>query len=139
MSALTLPGNWPGLLRKGSPTNWGTVVALEARGGTNGAWVGRVYRSKLGDRVEGHWFPLDTFKLDLTEATGLQHAVWWLAVRFGLQRETATAKWHALDLGFYLVQVTDGHRTIDRLVEIDDCPTLAHAVQAACLSEMEAA
>ena len=79
MSAdLTLPGTIPGLLRKCSPVN------VDGRGGG-------VVVDKPGDKVD--WFRVlcdgcedepdaesrSCVHLDLTDATGRDHALWWLA------------------------------------------------------------
>ena len=84
MSALTLPGDIPGLLRRCSPFTW--------RGGERGTVV-----SMRGDDI---WLAVDGcvvhksldgatsyagLTLDLEDATGRAHAAWWLAGRLDLR------------------------------------------------------
>ncbi len=84
MSALTLPGDIPGLLRRGSPVvlatrTYGGSVFLDGARGVVCSDGGRVGTETLGGSpVLVSTSPRD-LALDLTDATGRAHAAWWLA------------------------------------------------------------
>lgn len=76
-SDLILTGAIPGLLRRGSPTDRGTVVALD-RG--KASVVALVDFMEL--TVNGVWIvPCAALTLDLTDPTGRFHALLWLRER----------------------------------------------------------
>lgn len=91
----TLPGDIPGLLRRGSPVLWteamipGVVVALVAE--ELGSYsdppilsVALFGQHVLPDRcidVDAH--DRRHLVLDLTDATGRAHAAWWVVARIG--------------------------------------------------------
>lgn len=83
MSALTLPGDIPGLLRRGSPVvlatrTYGGSVFLDGARGVVCSDGGRVGTETLGGSpVLVSTSPRD-LALDLTDATGRAHAAWWL-------------------------------------------------------------
>lgn len=77
MSAdLTLPGDIPGLLRRGSPVlyrdeeSWWTVLYIEDD---------EACAAPVGEVPLGAWGHLSDFALDLSDPTGRAHAAWWLA------------------------------------------------------------
>ena len=76
MSALTLPGDIPGLLRRGSP-----VVIEEWRGNITSEKPDDDGEYRVcgtdNDRRNGWW--RTGLALDLTDATGRAHAAWWPA------------------------------------------------------------
>lgn len=86
MSALTLPGTIPGLLRRGSPVVFGThrgdVMSVETT--DDGIEAGVV-----DENGAAWWFgptgPVitDDLHLDLTDPTGRAHAAWWAFGRRG--------------------------------------------------------
>ncbi len=82
MSALTLPGDIPGLLRRGSPVvlatrTYGGSVFLDGARGVVCSDGGRVGTETLGGSpVLVSTSPRD-LALDLTDATGRAHAAWW--------------------------------------------------------------
>lgn len=89
MSALTLPGGIPGLLRRGSPVviRLGSDVAVSGvivlpgyavyrNGGAEGSWEYGAHTGTLtDDLLDGDE---ESTALDLTDATGRAHAAWWL-------------------------------------------------------------
>jgi len=87
MSDLTLPGDIPGLLRRGS-----TVLAFRYAGETPAICLGATYTpdGNIGDWVHivvnGHAdaHPARSVALDLTDATGRAHAAQWLGSQRGL-------------------------------------------------------
>jgi hypothetical protein len=82
VSAITLPGAIPGLLRRGSPAAWVSPLwhpILVTRLDTSPlrepcCWVLDGEREQRATLAE--------VALDLTDATGRAHAAWWLAERF---------------------------------------------------------
>lgn len=76
----TLPGDIPGLLRRGSP-----VIALigRAKAATRALVFGHGVDHNgvlVGTSSDGvRWLPDDCLALDLSDATGRAHAAWWLA------------------------------------------------------------
>lgn len=82
MSALlnTLPGDIPGLLRRGSPAygrRGGKLVVLSPTSGAVGhALISDMKRSFLARLAE--------LELDLTDPTGRAHAAWWVGARLDL-------------------------------------------------------
>jgi hypothetical protein len=81
MSPLTLPGTIRGMFRRCSP-----VVALvaTAAGDVFFAAGARAIVSEVDYDaglvlIEGGWFALDQWALDLSDPTGRAHAAWWLA------------------------------------------------------------
>lgn len=81
MTAPTLPGSIPGLLRRGSPV----VVPVSARVRAVGL---RALVGGLGVDHDGVWVITDNgarweapadVALDLSDSTGRAHAAWWLA------------------------------------------------------------
>lgn len=80
-SDLALPGDIPGLLRRGSP-----VVVTVGRYAGRGATVVRVYDDAIvnlgiDDIAAAHVerYEAAEVALDLTDPTGRAHAAWWLA------------------------------------------------------------
>ena len=94
MSALTLPGDIPGLLRRGSPVR----LVRCGVGGSGEPWACMVWRFSCGgwriawddggfgfeDPVSPGWVANHAL-LDLEDATGRAHAAWWLAGRLDLR------------------------------------------------------
>lgn len=84
MSALTLPGTIPGLLRRGSPVCADIYGQLQCG----------VLMLRADDSAIVAWESADLtahptyakLLLDLTDATGRAHAAWWLAARAGIAR-----------------------------------------------------
>jgi hypothetical protein len=80
MSALTLPGTIPGLLRRGSP------VVANVRTAAGDVFFADGARAVVFDvddtdgllSIEGGWFAPAQWSLDLTDPTGRAHAAWWL-------------------------------------------------------------
>ena len=71
-----LPGDIGGLLRRGSPTLDGVVIALGVDG------VGEHYAMVANTETETVYCePLADIALDLTDATGRAHAAWWALVQ----------------------------------------------------------
>ena len=74
-SILTLPGDIPGLLRRGSPVlyrdeeSWWTVLYVDDD---------EACASPGDEAVIGLWGMLDDFALDLSDPTGRAHAAWWV-------------------------------------------------------------
>jgi len=84
MTATTLHGTIPGLLRQTSPIivtrgqhvdRRGVVIEVDPDG--SHAVVG--LQATREDDASVEWLPIDTLALDLRVATGLIHAVWWMA------------------------------------------------------------
>ena len=78
MTAKTLPGSIPGLLRRGSPvvvpgSDFGSVVGL---GGEGAVYVATENTSR--------WWMCDHLHLDLSDPTGRAHAAWWAVERCGV-------------------------------------------------------
>jgi hypothetical protein len=92
LPTLTLPGDIPGLLRRGSP-----VVALigRAKAATRALVFGHGVDHNgvlVGTSSDGvRWLPDDHLDLDLAGATGRAHAAWWLASN--VSGTTAWATW----------------------------------------------
>ena len=103
MSALTLPGDIDGLLRRGSPVvlaadeHWnGTSWMDPIEHGTKGLlfrpddeplwWV--AWESPTGDPYCLDPAAAKHLALDLSDATGRAHAAWWLADRYGVARHS---------------------------------------------------
>lgn len=94
-SMLTLPGTIPGLLRRGSPVLYPkaddipcVVVSMDK----NSAVIG--YPWPLNHEISDIW-QLHELNLDLTDATGRAHAIWWLDYkcdRFGAW--AGATNWH---------------------------------------------
>lgn len=89
----TLPGDLPGLLRRGSPVRdaddperIGVVVGTYPRGEVCTHWT-------WGDTSEV--VDRSRLLLDLSDATGRAHAAWWLAGWYGL-RPAATWTWRGM-------------------------------------------
>lgn len=79
---ITLPGDIPGLLRRGSPHIsamvpgcGGVVLNVHPTRGADVVWRGP--DSECDEAERG--VPLTEIALDLHDATGRAHAVWWLA------------------------------------------------------------
>ncbi len=112
MSALPLPGDIPGLLRRCSP-----VYAFRYAGRTSGICHGATYEPDgnigtwvhiaVGNHVDA--YAVRHIDLDLTDATGRAHAAWWLA-------KSTAGVWRSVD-GYVW---TDG----DRLYDEVDVPAL---------------
>jgi hypothetical protein len=103
MSDLTLPGDIPGLLRRGAPVFHPSAslpgVALIAPAET----------VAVGVRTEGiaHVFPrvpLSSLALDLSDPTGRAHAAWWVLTWF--RRDSARALSAIRDCGLTESQAT---------------------------------
>lgn len=107
MTDLTLPGEIPGLLRRGSPVthvDGSRLVVVELDG--NDA------------KLPSGWAFTRLLTLDLSDATGRAHAAWWLLQRYsevgGLQ-ETVSQHFGCPPVDVYCV-VSDaayGERTTD--------------------------
>lgn len=95
MTAVVLPGDIPGLLRKGSPVvlatrTYGGSVFLDGARGVVCSDGGRVGTETLGGSpVLVSTSPRD-LALDLTDATGRAHAAWWWNSR--RQRSTTASE-----------------------------------------------
>lgn len=86
MSALTLPGSIPGLLRRGSPVNIGagrTGVVGEDPSGCTVILVFVEFDEEDDQPAVIATVSADRLALDLTDATGRAHAAWWLAGEVG--------------------------------------------------------
>jgi hypothetical protein len=101
MSPLTLPGTIRGMFRRCSP-----VVALvaTAAGDVFFAAGARAIVSEVDYDaglvlIEGGWFALDQWALDLSDPTGRAHAAWWLAEHADSHPEgpRSNAHWRPLD------------------------------------------
>jgi hypothetical protein len=80
---LTLPGDLPGLLRRGSPVvdrlnRSGVVVELDPMGGAYAsvAWA------MPNDTDPDCYHPNEGLALDLADPTGAAHAAWWARSRY---------------------------------------------------------
>ena len=84
---LTLPGDIPGLLRRGSPVTVLTVAlgpAVVFRVDRDGFSV----QSDDADEMDGAWggYTGSALALDLSDPTGRAHAAWWLVATLRKQR-----------------------------------------------------
>jgi len=85
MTALTLPGDIPGLLQQGSPVGHPDVtgvrcVIIALHGNDRTARVG--FPWTINDEDADTW-PLSELHLSLESPTGRAHAAWWLAEKWG--------------------------------------------------------
>jgi hypothetical protein len=92
VSAATLPGTLPGLLRRGSP-----VVVDDFMCGTIWATGADVHPEALVTCALGVVRrPLTALPLDLTDPTGMDHAARWLAGKVGLTVGATAPGWFRL-------------------------------------------
>jgi len=89
MSDMTLPGNIPGLLRRGSPVvlatrTYGGSVFLDGARGVVCSDGGRVAAETLGGSPVLVQTGAGDLSLDLTDANGRAHAAQWLGSQRGL-------------------------------------------------------
>lgn len=124
MSALTLPGSIPGLLRRGSPVThthdggWVQATVVLRAGMVTEVYIGQVqppaWRVELATD-SGLWAPLGTIALDLTDATGRAHAAWWLAGRLlpGGSFELARWRFSRESIGWWIDSKTSATRYND--------------------------
>lgn len=86
---ITLPGDIPGLIRKGSPAFWLGEPGIVTRVYDDGT---AVLWQDWGCDV---WRALAEIGLDLTDRTGRAHAVWWLGTQ--VAQRPAVATWRMAD------------------------------------------
>lgn len=113
----SLPGDIPGLLRRGSPIVYSRFTSSKA---VVGETHGEQWRED-----NGPWQPCETWRLDLTDPTGRAHAAWWVSRNFHHFGLDSYHDLNAIIPGAYLAVVgaEDGE---DR--EPDEIDTLARLV-----------
>jgi len=93
MTGLTLPGDIPGLLRRGTPVSCPNDIGLPFDGWSVAGFVGDIAIIASPEVLEAHQAMREALTLDLTDATGRAHATWWLAASTTSLLTPTSATW----------------------------------------------